>query len=113
MSPSTQPSIWISPLQTMSPLIRKSGLMIEGTLDLLAGLPPSNTEADCACLLAFENIPTCLQEAHGVERLAVEPHLIMHMRSGTPAGISKFADRLPIIHQIAFLYQDRIEMGID
>src|SRR3954470_18742434 len=99
MSPSTQPSIWMSPLQTMSPLMRRSGLMIEGTLDLVAGLPPSSTEVDWPCLLAFENIAAWLQEAHGIERLSFERHLVVDVRSGASARIAELADRLTIIHQ--------------
>src|SRR3954471_4159834 len=103
----------MSPLQTMSPLIRRSGLMIEGTLDLVTGLPPSNTEVDWPCLLAFENIAACLQEAHGIKRLAFETHLVVDVRPGTPARIAELADRLAIIHQIPFLYQNGIEVGVN
>ena len=74
---------------------------------------PSSAAVDWLCLLAFENIPTCLQEAHGIERLAFEPHLVVDVRSRTPAGIAELADRLPIIHQIPHLDQYGIEMGIN
>src|SRR5690349_5791247 len=101
MSPSTQPSIWMSPLHTMSPLIRRSGLMMEGTLALVTGLLLWSTAAvDWLCLLAFENIPTRLQEPHGIERLALEADLVMDMCPRTPPRIAELADYLTIIHQI-------------
>src|SRR5262245_7542112 len=107
----------MSPLQTMSPLMRRSGLMMEGTLALVTGLLPlpplSINEVDWPCLLAFENIPTFLQAAHGIERLALEAHLVVDMRPRAAARIAELADYLSIIHQVPFLYQDRIEVGVN
>src|SRR5690606_14703576 len=63
-------------------------------------------------LLPFENIAARLQEAHRVEGLTGISYLEMDMRSRTAAGAAELADDLPIIHDIADLHVDRVEVRV-
>src|SRR5262249_50664407 len=103
-SPSMLPSIWMSPLQIKSPLIFRSGLMIDGAAARAGATRPGSGAAVGVgagvevVLLSFENILACLHEVHGIVGFAVHPHLVMHMRPRGTAGVAERPDLLPETH---------------
>src|SRR5215471_18304564 len=117
-SPSMLPSIWMSPLQIRSPLIFRSGLMIDGAAARAAR--PGSDAADGVgvgagvevVLLSFENILACLHEVHGIVGFPVHPHLVVHMRPRGTAGVAERPDLLPETHGVADLHRDRLQMCI-
>src|SRR5215813_13251659 len=104
-SPSMLPSIWMSPLQIRSPLIFRSGLMIEGAAARAGAARPGSAAGGAGVgagvevdLLSFENILACLHEVHGIVGFAIHSYLVVHMRARGTAGIAKRADLLPEAH---------------
>src|SRR5579864_2867445 len=87
----------------------RSALMIDGT-DLL-----TSTFGSGACggtLLALENITTGLQEFQRVHRLAVHQHLVVQMRTGTPAAAPKLSDHGAARDVVPFLHHDAVHMAV-
>src|SRR6185312_5975400 len=85
ISPSTAPSIWMSPSLTRLPTTCRLALMIEGTPDLgeaigvAMGFSIGLVETGCGLLVVFENIVTCLDEFHRIHGLVVHTNLVMHV----------------------------------
>src|SRR5262249_47547815 len=120
-SPSMVPSIWISPLQIKSPLILRSGLMIDGATAREA-VPRAGSTGGATWLgvdaggdvdlLSFENILACLHEVHGILGFAVDLHLIVQMSPGRATGIAERAHLLSKIHFLSDIHADRLQVPI-
>src|SRR5215468_6534426 len=120
-SPSMVPSIWISPLQIRSPLILRSGLMIDGATAREA-VPRAGSTGGTTWLgvdagvdvdlLSFENILACLHEVHGILGFTVDLHLIVQMGPGRAAGVAELAYFLSKFHFLTDLYRDRLEVRV-
>src|SRR5262249_50271386 len=114
MSPLTTPSIWISPLHSRSPVIRRSALMIDGTLPRTPGLRAWSTTELLRCALSpLENIATCLQKTHRIERFVVVADFVMHVRTRTAAGGTEQSENITIVHRLSLLDGNLVEMRIE
>src|ERR1700748_243780 len=87
-SPSTMPSIWMSPLEIMLPVTMTSALTMDGTPPLamrLAWLAGWDAWLGGG-VFGLENMAACLYEIARVADDIVIPDFVMDMRTGAAAG---------------------------
>src|SRR5688572_21424268 len=115
-SPSTRPSIWMSPEETSVPLITTSALMMEGAASWRARRCGISWVvawgAGRAPLLLLENIAARLNEVVGVFDGIVVPDFVMDMRSGAAAGGADPAQAAAFGQRGAGPHRDRRQMAI-
>src|ERR1700742_4155082 len=92
-SPSTRPSIWMSPVEVSVPLTTRSALMMDGADERAARLADGTLEAfkggGGAASFLLENMAACLDKGARVSHHVVVPDLVMHVRSGAAPRRSK------------------------
>src|SRR5665213_1335566 len=102
-SPSTTPSIWMSPFDTRVPVTVRSALMIEGAVLRPTRLGGNNGAAEMLgagimASLLLENMAACLYEIARVAYDIIIPDLIMNMRAGAAAGGPHAPDNRALAH---------------
>src|SRR5689334_14213141 len=114
-SPSTRPSICMSPAQVMVPVMTASALRIEGAepragLRAGAGVTAATAlirlGAGLVSLGLLENMATCLYETARVADFFVVPDFVMDMRAGAAAGGAYPSDVGPLRHPHARAHCD-------
>src|SRR5215472_15926880 len=123
-SPSTRPSIWMSPTEVRDPLTTRSALMTEGIEpERIAGarcfccakLACVAGGAGCAAsflLLLLENMPSGLDEGARVARHIFIGDLIVDVRSCAAPCRSELSDRRTLLNSSADTHQDRGKMSV-
>src|SRR3954471_7576994 len=119
-SPSTWPSIWISPVDVNVPLTIRSALMIEGAaedrpsgrLGAGAGAAFIIGMAGGESLDLLENMAACLDEIAGVAHDIVEPNFVMNMRPGGAPGRTDPAQGRALVDPRAQFHGDGRQMAI-
>src|SRR4051812_32394072 len=119
-SPSTWPSIWMSPVDVSVPLTIRSALMIEGAaedrpgarLGAGAGAAFIIGMAGGESLGLLENMAACLDEIAGVTHDVIEPNFVMNMRPGGAPCRADPAKRRALIDPGAQFHRDRRQMSV-
>src|SRR3974390_1840879 len=100
-SPSTRPSIWMSPVDVNVPLTTRSELMMDGTLVRMARLPGGAPAggAGIACggavslsRLLLENMAACLDKPTRIPHHISQPHFIVDVRPCASPRRPEFPD---------------------
>src|SRR5579863_5478392 len=120
-SPSTMPSICMSPVELSVPVTVRSALMIEGAVPerpsrlggvLAAGAMPMLTGEGTGSLLLLENMTACLYEVAGVTHHVIIPDFVMDMGPGAAAGGPYASDRGTLFDPHAYPYGNRGKMTV-
>src|SRR5580692_7776138 len=98
-SPSTRPSIWMSPVDVSVPLTTRSLLMMDGTDERVALLPwgPCGTLGTAGGALSLsrlllENMAPCLDKLARISQHIGQPHFVVHVRPGASPCRPEFSN---------------------
>src|SRR5579863_7621590 len=120
-SPSTMPSICMSPVELSVPVTVRSALMIEGAVPerpsrlggvLAAGAMPMLTGEGAGSLLLLENMTACLYEVAGITHGVIIPDFVMNMRPGAAACGPHTPDRGAFLDPHAHPYANLGKMTV-
>src|SRR5215471_3514492 len=119
-SPSTRPSICMSPTEVSEPLTTRSALMIDGVdapglieRFCCARLGCGGGGAACAdSLLLLENMSSGLDEAARIARHVFVRDLVVNVRSRTAPCRPELSDRRSLLNFSADTHQDRGKMSV-
>src|SRR5215471_7646616 len=119
-SPSTRPSICMSPTEVSEPLTTRSALMIDGVdapglieRFCCARLGCGGGGAACAdSLLLLENMSSGLDEVARIARHVFVRDLIVNMRSGAAPRRSELPDWRALLNSSADAHEDRGKMPV-
>src|ERR1700757_3863494 len=101
-SPSTMPSICMSPVELSVPVTVRSALIMEGTVPdrpvflgaaLTRGAAPMLAGGSTGSLLLLENMTACLYEIAGVTHHVIIPDFVMDMGACASTGGPYAPDR--------------------
>src|SRR5437868_9933523 len=107
-SPSTRPSIWMSPVEDRVPLTIRSALMMDGAEERAARFSGGMLGADAgAGAFLLENMLARLDKGSRISHDVVVPDLVMHVGSGAAPCRSEPSDRRAFGHLIVHMNNNR------